>query len=731
MKYKQLKRFRLGWGQRLMAVMMIAVILAGLFTFSVQAPKASAAIAFVSSSNALNASATTSLVVNAPAGLVAGQVLIAHTMALAGSANAVTTSAPAGWVAIGSPITGNKYAMTEFYKITTAGEPASYTFTFAPASTAAIAIGAFSGADTKAPIDVQTTQINASSTNAVAPSISATYNNDFVLPLWGFQANTPAATFPAGVTSMWNTSTTNNGIAGAYLQITNAGATGTFTATTAAATASFAHTIGLKSASAAAGVQFIAASTPVICAACTTQVAPAPNGWKAGDLLLTNVTWNGAATVTPPAGWTQIDTTLTSTTYRSADYYHFALSTDPNSYTWTFSAIVTGLISTADFAGVDDAQPIDVTASSVDAAAVTTHTAPSLTTNFAQDMLVTTYGFNNKTTISSFSASMTQLWNLSSSNANGANHIFGAYELLGLSGATGTRNAVSSAASNAMMHSIALKAFLPSPILVGPSSGIVGTPLRLALQIVNISLGANPLKYKIQLCSTATCSSVLTTFDQTISQAGWSGQDASAGTAYIGATTYGGSTTATYTMQSDLTPCTQYYWRGTSFDTVFTQLSNPSNINSFKTSCVPSAPTLFTPANGGSNVPLNPFFILASTDADGDYLQYRIQLCSDAACATVLNTFDQTISQAGWSGQDNTTATGYVADILLVANSTKGYYTFTTGNLKPSTVYYWRATAKDPAGTNLFSAASAISSFTTNLNETRILNGSIKSGRIL
>ena len=219
--------------------------------------------------------------------------------------------------------------------------------------------------------------------------------------------------------------------------------------------------------------------------------------------------------------------------------------------------------------------------------------------------------------------------------------------------------------------------------------------------------------------------------DQTVSQTGWSGQDANAGTAYIGSTSYAGSTTATYTMQSDLTPCTQYYWRGTSFDTVYSQLSNPSNINSFKTSCVPSAPTLYTPTAGATNVPLNPFFILASTDADGDYLQYRIQLCSDVACASVLYTFDQTVTQTGWSGQDNATATGYVADTTLAANSTAGYYTFSSANLIPSSTYYWRAYAVDPAGTNIFSVASAIQSFTTNLNETRILNGSIKSGRIL
>jgi hypothetical protein len=58
-------------------------------------------------------------------------------------------------------------------------------------------------------------------------------------------------------------------------------------------------------------------------------------------------------------------------------------------------------------------------------------------------------------------------------------------------------------------------------------------------------------------------------------------------------------------------------------------------------------------------------------------------------------TFDQTISQTGWSGQDAETSTAYTS-------GTTANYTLQT-HIPPRATYYWRSYAIDPAGSNLWS----------------------------
>lgn len=733
MKIKRITTRRIHGGRRIIAGSFAVIMIASAVIFMLRPAHVAADIAYISQTSNVAATAAGTLIVNAPSGIALGNVMIAHTLALPGTGNTVTTTGPTGWVKIGSAVTSNKYSMTEFYKIATASEPSTYTFSFSIASTAAIAIGAFSGVDTKAPVDVQGTQINNSTTSHTAPSVSTTYNTDMVLPLWGYESNTTAATFPAGVTSIWNTSTTSNGIAGAYKALTNSGATGTFVSTTAAGTNSLAHTIALKPTTASAGVQYVNATAPdTSCVNCSSVSEAAPTNWKTGDLLITSITWNtNTSTLTTLSGWTQIDSQQNSGAFAVANFYHFVISGDPSSYSWSFSApTAKAMISTVDFQGVDSAQPIDISAQASSVSG-TTHLSPTVTTNYAQDMLVDIWAWNTGTTATAISSGMFKFWDAQTGNASTNDSTAAGYELLGVAGATGTRSVNSGRNAIAMMHSIALKAFLPTPSLISPASGTPDTTLFPAFQLVNASLTSSPLKYKIQLCSTSNCSSIITTYDQTLSQTGWSGQDALTGTAYVGSTDPNASTNATYTIQSALTACTQYWWRGLSYDTAALQLSNPSNINSFTTSCVPAAPTLIDPPNGNSNVRINPEFHLATTDADTDYIRYKIQLCTTSNCSSVLYTWDQTASQVSWTGQDSQSFTAYTSDDVSATSSGQAFYTLSSSALTPNTQYWWRAYAIDPGGTNTFSAASSISSFTTNAAETKILTGKILNGTIL
>jgi hypothetical protein len=73
---------------------------------------------------------------------------------------------------------------------------------------------------------------------------------------------------------------------------------------------------------------------------------------------------------------------------------------------------------------------------------------------------------------------------------------------------------------------------------------------------------------------------------------------------------------------------------------------------------------------------------------------------------TGCQTFDQTSSQTGWSGQNTQTSTAYTS-------GTQGLYTVQSA-LAVNTSYYWQSYAIDPGGSNLWSATQATPhSFTT------------------
>jgi hypothetical protein len=130
----------------------------------------------------------------------------------------------------------------------------------------------------------------------------------------------------------------------------------------------------------------------------------------------------------------------------------------------------------------------------------------------------------------------------------------------------------------------------------------------------------------------------------------------------------------------------------------------------------PAAPTLVSPSNSATGIGLKPTLQLRTTDVDSDYLEYKIQLCQDAACSTVLQTFDETSTQTGWSGQDANSGDAYVGSSTLTG-STIASYTLQS-SLSQSTTYYWRGYGIDPGGTNGFGSASSIQSFTTGTNST-------------
>jgi hypothetical protein len=134
----------------------------------------------------------------------------------------------------------------------------------------------------------------------------------------------------------------------------------------------------------------------------------------------------------------------------------------------------------------------------------------------------------------------------------------------------------------------------------------------------------------------------------------------------------------------------------------------------------PAAPTLSAPSSGATGVSTAPQFQLSTTDADGDYLRYEIQVCSTSNCSSVVRTVCQdsnlpnscTGSQTGWSGQNQQSTTAYTGSATL-ASSTLATYSYQTPSLSANTQYWWRAYAIDPGGSNTSSSVSSIFTFTT------------------
>jgi hypothetical protein len=172
---------------------------------------------------------------------------------------------------------------------------------------------------------------------------------------------------------------------------------------------------------------------------------------------------------------------------------------------------------------------------------------------------------------------------------------------------------------------------------------------------------------------------------------------------------------------------TQYWWRAYAKDPAGSNVwSDPSNIASFITTGPPAAPTLSEPING-VQAPLAPMFRLATTDPNGDYVRYKIELCSTSNCSAVVRTIDQTLSQTGWTSQDVSSGTAYAASTVLASSQT-AVHVYQSPVLSGGTQYWWRAYAKDPAGYNQWSTASSIGTFTATPSKVNIMGGTTIRG---
>ena len=164
-----------------------------------------------------------------------------------------------------------------------------------------------------------------------------------------------------------------------------------------------------------------------------------------------------------------------------------------------------------------------------------------------------------------------------------------------------------------------------------------------------------------------------------------------------------GSVSNSVSVTTTLNIGTTYYWH-VRYQDSHSGWSNYSSYTNFTTNFAPSIPTLTSPTNNATGITQTPTFQLVTTDNESENLQYQIILGGNTAFTGTTQTFDQTVSNVGWSAQNvgtsaysSGTTAAYIIQIPLTTN----------------TLYYWKAKAKDYAGSNTWSNLSVGFSFTT------------------
>lgn len=249
---------------------------------------------------------------------------------------------------------------------------------------------------------------------------------------------------------------------------------------------------------------------------------PVPAGTVVGDVMIAGITarpcsgTSGGActtTVTPPAGWTLINSFNQTTGAGTGGfgnvlyvYRRVATGAEPASYTWNFggapvnAGAAGGILS---FSGVDTANPIIASAGQVTPSAGT-HTAPSIDTG-----LVT-----NSMLVGSFSANSAATWTPPAGSTEAVDvPSIGVPDDLGLSieinyefraaaGPTGTRSATQSTPptnDTGATHMLALRPLIQAPALVS-ATAICGTSNQVEVlfsQAVTVATAQNAANYAL------------------------------------------------------------------------------------------------------------------------------------------------------------------------------------------------------------------------------------------
>ena len=187
---------------------------------------------------ATTASGGTTLTINKPTGVVAGDILLANIT----NDNNNGTASSSGWTSISSANPGGSIHL--LYKIAGGSEPSSYSFTV-PGSPSAGAIVSFSGVDNVTPFDVANGSWNTGGTSTVTATSKTTVTANTAIVMFAAVgentatnganwSNWTTATSPGALTELYDfASGTASSVGAAWAIKATAGSTGNGTVTTA------------------------------------------------------------------------------------------------------------------------------------------------------------------------------------------------------------------------------------------------------------------------------------------------------------------------------------------------------------------------------------------------------------------------------------------------------------------------------------------------------------------
>jgi MSHA biogenesis protein MshQ len=125
-----------------------------------------------------------SLTVTKPAGVVAGDVLIAGFVM---NSTTVVITPPSGWVLVTSVLNVTSVRTNVYRKLAGGSESVAYAFGFSFNTKAGVGVVAYSGVDLTTPVEVFGSGTNASLTAQLAPSVTTTSANTRVVRVWGIK----------------------------------------------------------------------------------------------------------------------------------------------------------------------------------------------------------------------------------------------------------------------------------------------------------------------------------------------------------------------------------------------------------------------------------------------------------------------------------------------------------------------------------------------------------------
>jgi hypothetical protein len=183
-----------------------------------------------------------------------------------------------------------------------------------------------------------------------------------------------------------------------------------------------------------------------------------PTGTVQNDVMIAIMASRaGTGTITPPSGWTQINTTNSTTTIMSSTFYKVAGSGEAGPYVFSVtSSKAAGII--ASYSGVDTTTPIDAQGMQANASN-TVMTAPSISPVTSNTWLVGAYSNATGTTFAAGSSMSLRGQTTSSGGGSAGTKITVGMQDLSISatGATGTKTMTATSGAINTGHLIALR----------------------------------------------------------------------------------------------------------------------------------------------------------------------------------------------------------------------------------------------------------------------------------